>query len=552
MADRAAPRLKPRAEVAVPDEGYRDIVTASAQLLYGSAREQYAVQYRSWQQELWAYSKSVGEYGGVMDWFAAGISRMHLTAAIIRPGQREPELIDDDNDPAVKLMHRLVINSKNGETQYLYKWGRQLGTPGVGYFVGWVRDDGREVFDVKSAQQLRRSTIPFRDPATNKLIKDRNNVVLTGYDVRTGPDQWLKLPHSQLVGRIYRPDDELDYEPTSWSRAALTTLREIDLLNRHIVATLLSRLVFNGLLFIPEEVTFPVNPQFKDAPDPFIAELLAVASRGIKDPGSPASALPFPIRVPAAFVDKFQHMIIASGIDPKIIEARQAAVTRLAEQLPAPPEAMHGNQGSNHWNAWKTSEDNVKMHFGPTMEILSGGITDVYLHPMLEAAGEPIDLPDGGRRVCWYDHSDLVLMPDNSQNAKDARAVIAIKDETYRKELGLDEEDKPTDEERRTMILTDLARQGLPLPDSFYLLYPKDKPSPQQVAQDTAAKSGMLDPVTGKPVLNAGPQGAGNPVADQSNAKKQAPSKPGAPVPAAAVTPAKKPAVKAAPARQGG
>jgi hypothetical protein len=548
VADRTVPRLKPRAEVAVPDEGYRDIVTASAQLLYGSAREQYAVQYKSWQQELWSYSKSVGEYGGVMDWFAAGISRMHLTAAIVRPGQREPELIDDDSDPAVQLMHRLVINAKNGETQYLYKWGRQLGVPGIGYFVGYTRDDGREVFDVKSAQQIRRSTQPFHDPTTNKLIKDRNNVVLTGYDVRTGPDQWIKLPYSQLVGRIYRPDDELDYEPTSWSRAALTTLREIDLLNRHIVATLLSRLVFNGLLFIPEEVTFPVNPQFKDAPDPFIAELLAVASRGIKDPGSPASALPFPIRVPAAFVDKFQHMIIASGIDAKIIEARTSAVQRLSEQLPAPPEAMKGSGDQNHWNAWKDSEDNVKMYFGPTMEVLCGGHTDVYVHPMLQAAGEPIDR-DGGRVVAWYDASDLIVQPDNSTNAEAARDRIVIDDEAYRRLLGLDEEDKPTDDERREMILTDLSRQGLPLPDSYYLLYPDDKPTPQEMAQDTAAKTGMLDPATGKPVLNAGPSGAGRPVADQSNAKKQAPSQPsGAP----AAVPGKKPAVKATPARQGG
>ena len=524
MADRIG-RLRPRDPSVIEgvvEESPRDIVTASAQLLYGTAREQYAVQYRSWQHELWTYAKSVGEYGSVMDWFAAGISRMHLTAAIIRPGQREPELLDDPKDPAVQLIHRLSSNARYGETQYLYKWGRQLGTPGVGYFVAYTDQYGKEIFDVKSAQQIRRSTKPFTDERGG-IAKRDDGTVITGYDVRTAPDIWDKLPYNQLVGRIFRPDDELDYEPTSWSRAALTTLREIDLLNRHIIATLLSRLVFNGLLLIPEEVTFPVNPQFKDAPDPFIAELLAVASRGIKDPGSPASAIPLPIRVKSEFIDKFVHLILATGIDPKVIEARAAAVSRLATQLPAPPEAMEGKGDSNHWNVWKDSEDNVKMYFGPTMEILCGGIDEVFLHPMLFAAGQPIVLPDGAKRITWYDHSDLVVMPDNSENAKDARERVTISDKAYLKALGFDDEDVPTTKEKREQILLDLARQGIPIPDSYYLLYPEDKPDPMEVAQQQADAAALMNSAVAGETPAAGPSG------DKPAAAGSATVKPGAP-----------------------
>lgn len=520
MADRIG-RTRPRdAVVAELVPLAQDIVTAAAQPLYGNPYESFAIQYKSWQQELWTYAKAVGEYGSVMDWFAAGISRMHLTAAIRRPGQREPELIDDDKDPAVQAIHRLVMNAKDGETQFLYKWGRQLGTPGVGYFVGFQKPDGREVFDVKSAQQIRISTQPFRDARGKILLRD-DGTIFTGYDVRTAPNVWEKLPLNQLVGRIFRPDDELDYEPTSWSRAALTTLREIDLLNRHIVATLLSRLVFNGLLLIPEEVTFPVNPQFKEAPDPFIAELIAVASRGIRDPGSPASAIPLPIRVPAAFVDKFQHLILATGIDPKVVEARAAAIQRLSQQLPAPPEAMEGKGDMNHWNAWKDSEDNVKMYFGPTMEILCGGIDEVYTHPILGAAGTPIDR-DGGRVVCWYDASDLIVQPDNSQNIIDARERLEVRSEVYRQGLGLDEEDAPTDEERRIMMLTDMARQGIIPSEAYYLLYPDDKPDPIEQAEEQAEVNTILTDAAIAADPNAGPSGRAA-VAGPSNVKQKAP-----------------------------
>lgn len=508
--DRAIARRRPldlpkvhAGEIVLPDHVKQDLLTASAQMLHGSAREQYAVQYKTWQDELWAYSRAVGEYSNVMNWYASGISRMHLTAALIRPGQREPEMIEDEEDPAVQLVHRLVSHAKNGETQYLYKWGRQLGIPGVGFFLGYEDErSGAEIFDVKSAKQIRRSTIPFKD--VNGVLRDSYGEVMTGFDVRTGPLEWVKLPYNQLVSRIYQPDDELDYEVTSWSRGALTTLREIDLMNRHIVATLLSRLVFNGILFIPQEVTFPVNPQFKDAPDPFIAELIAIASRGIKDPGSPASAVPVPLRVPAEFIDKFVHLILANGVDPKLVEARQAAITNLSQMLPSPPEALKGKSDMNHWNAWKDSEDNVKMYFGPTMEILCGGLNDAYLWPLLKAGGQKIDV-DGARRIIWYDPSDLVVQPDNSANADLAYAQQGITTDAWREALGFDKEDKPTKKQIREQILIKLSSMGIPeMPAAYFLLYPEDKPDPM----DEAVEGAEAQAEANKILIDSMPEGA--------------------------------------------
>lgn len=497
MTDRPAHRRRPRGGALVESraltelsEHERQILVASGQMLHGVNRESYALNYRSWQDELWEYSRSVGEYGSVMDWFASGISRMHLVAAVQHydDNLREPEPITEG--PAAALVADLINNARGGETQYLFKWGRHLGIPGVGFFTAEdkVEYGGRRVYDVKSAKQVRRSTKPLKDDA-GRPLKNAYGEVLTGFDVLEEPNLWRPLGAQSLVARIFRPDDELDFNVTSWSRHALTTLREVDLYNRHIVATLLSRLVFNGILLIPEEVTFPVNPQFKDAPDPFIAELVAIASRGIRDPGSPGSALPVPIRVPAQFIDKFEHLIIATGVDPRVIEGRAAAMGRLARQLPAPPEAMEGKSELNHWNAYLDSADNIKYYFGSTMELLCGGLTEVFLWPMLTAGGASIETPDGrGRYVVWYDISDLTADPDNSENAENARARNSISDTAYLKIVGLDEADVPTKDEKKEQILTALATAGLPIPDSFYKLFPDEQPPPQaaQAAEQMA------------------------------------------------------------------
>jgi len=527
VANAPAARTRPRLPAPL-DQVNPQILVGSAQTLSGAAREQYALQYKTWQDEMWEFTRSIGEFGSVMDWFSAGISRMHLVAANQKPGIREPEMTD--KGPAAQYVDDLVINARGGETQYLYKWGRHLGVAGVGYFIGEDEvgdvDGDSRVFEVKSAKQIRRSQKPFRDPITNQIVRgDDGKPLLAGFDVRIAPNEWRQLAPSSLVARIFRPDDELDYEVTSWARPAITTLREIDLYNRHIIATLLSRLVFNGFLFIPSEVTFPVNPQFKDAPDPFIAELIAIASRGIRDPGSPASAIPVPLRVPAEFIEKFKHLIIATGIDSKVIEARAAALANLSKQLPAPPEAMQGKSDLNHWNAYVDSEDNIKYIFGSTIEILVGGLTEKYLWPIMRAAGLPIK-NDEGRSVVWYDASDLIQKPDNSQNAIDARTRMSIDDVAYRKVIGLDKADQPNDEELRRMLLTNATVAGVPLSDAYFLLYPEDKPEPPKAGDilPDGSVAGALPMGPGRPAAGAPAAGPPSGATNGAAAKRDAPS----------------------------
>lgn len=443
-------------------------LTAASQLLTGAMRETYAIQYKGWQDELWTYTNTVGEFGSVIDWFSAGFSRMHLRAAIWEPGALEPTILE--TGPFAEKVADIVTNANGGETAFLRNWGKHLAVPGVGYFV--AKEDpktGLRTYDVKSADVMRRSARQFdrRD--------EPNGEKLSTFDIQISPDQWETLdPNFSFVTRIYDPDPRHDYYPTSMTKGALTTLREIDLYNRAIIATLMSRIAFNGILFIPSEVTLPVNKQFKDAPDPFIAELVAVASRGIKDPGSPGAAIPLPLRVPGDKIEQFKHLILSTGLDPKIIDARKSAVERLAEQLPAPPEAMTGISDMNHWNAASQSEDNVKLYFAPPMELLCGGMTQNVVRPMLAAEGVNMKTDEMRRTVVWYDASDLTKDADNSTNAEMAFDRIVIKEESLRASTGFDEDDAPSDEEKRVQILTGLAAKGVPLPDSYFLLYPQD------------------------------------------------------------------------------
>lgn len=515
--------MNPRTRPADPVEP--EVLTAASQILDGSPRQQYALQYDTWQDELWAYTQTVGEFGSVMNWFAAGFGRMHLRAAVWKKDSIAPEFLKEGR--AAEMVQELTTRCRGGETEFMRSWAHHLGVPGVGYLV--VRDtpSGRW-YDVKSADVIRRTarTVPNRHTPDGKPLYI--------FQIRTGPDLWEDLdPVNSMVGRIYDRDLRFDYLPTSMTKGSLTTLREIDLINRSIIATMLSRVAFNGILFIPSEVTFPVNEKFKQAPDPFIAELLEYASRGIKDPGSPGAAIPFPLRVPAMYIDKFVHLILSTGIDAKVTDLRTAAISRLAEQLPAPPEAMSGISDMNHWNAATQTEENVKLYFAPPVELLCGGLTEEWLHPMLLAEGSPLTDDEGNPIVVWYDSSDLTTDPDNSENATEGVNKGRITEEAWRETTGFSEDSKPTDEERRLIFLRNLAAEGKPISDAYWLLYPEDKklldeinPPAPQFAPDGAPIAGPDGkfPAVGKPPAdpgNVGPSAGGKKAPTAGKASKE-------------------------------
>jgi hypothetical protein len=130
-------------------------------------------------------------------------------------------------------------------------------------------------------------------------------------------------------------------------------------------------------------------------------------------------------------------------------------------------------------------------------------LSDSYLWPLLKASGEKIDV-DGARRIIWYDPSDLVVQPDNSANADLVHAWGGITDDAWREAMGFDKEDKPTKKQMREQILVRLAAQGLPTPDSFYLLYPEDKPDVMQQTVEGAEAQAEANKI----LIDSMPEGA--------------------------------------------
>lgn len=397
-------------------------------------RARVTPKYDSWQEELWSYYDSLGEFSIAVAWRSYMISRVRLRAAVLKPGSDEPEIID--SGPAADLVN-VFAGGTVSQAGLMRKLSVLLDVPAEGWLIGETIK-GRDDWRIISADEIQRRGRSFQ------VISDESvagNIV------------WRDVASDAMITRIWRPSERLHHIARSPAFAARAAMRELELVNRHITAQYLSRLASAGVVLFPDEVTFPVRPEFADAPDPFIREWIETAAEAIKTPGSASAVIPMPFRVPAEYVDKVKHVDFTVKIDEKIIEKRDSARSQLTAFLNVPGDLLFKAGDVNHWGLWQLEEGAVRTYIAGDVELMVDGLTRGYLHPFLKAQ----NVENAESFVVWYDASELMVRPDKSQNAKDAYDRLEISGKAYRREGGFDEDDAPTNDELIKMILRKLA-----------------------------------------------------------------------------------------------
>ena len=441
-------------------------LTASTQVVDTGRGTKDLIRRMSWQHDAWNFYETNGEYAYAIDWAAQANSRMRLKAARVTPGSDEPEILD--SGPAVDIMDALA-GGVGGQSELLSTGTRLLQIPGDSYAVG--RQNGSvQDWDIYAPDICRMSAGVF--------------------EVQTAESSYERLGPDALVIRIYNKDSRRPWLATSPSRGVVGVLGEIDLINRHIITTLTSRLASNGLLILPQEMSFAGTAQNADGPSALIPQLIEVASQAIKNPGSASAAIPIPLSVPGQWADAIRHLTFAGVLDEKILELRDKSLIRLARSLNVPAEILTGVGGVNHWGAWQIEDSAIKIHLSPIVETMCDGLTQGYLLPALESVGIGAQEDDGSRYLVWYDKSELEQKPDQSERAIQLHDRVAISDAALREASGFDEQSAPTPEEVERQILTRLAYNGQKITDALTeLTGVPTAPVPEPVGAPTSADS---------------------------------------------------------------
>jgi hypothetical protein len=400
-----------------------------------------------WQAEAWELYDLVGELRYYVSWRAASCSRVRLIASEVDPDTGLPTGgIAGDADGNLSAEGQRVMDivksiagGPHGQSQMIKRSVESLTVVGEHYLAivasGTTAADGT--------------------PEMLWLVITREEMKVKGSgDVEIEMPDGTKHQYNPAIDSLFRvwfPRARRAKEADSAVRATLDSLREIVRSTKKIKNASKSRLLNNGILFVPQEMSLPAAqaPIGANQPGAALPTVTGVAGAdqlnnmlynvmkvaGENDDAS-AAFIPLIATVPGEFLEKVQHMDIGRDVTAVEIQTRNDSIARCALGWDVSPERLLGiGSNTNHWSAWQVGDEDVQLHIAPPMETVCGAINDNILKAVFQREGI-----DPTKYVLWYDTTQLTADPDKTEEATEAHDRGAITNEAYRSYLGLSED----------------------------------------------------------------------------------------------------------------
>lgn len=380
----------------------------------------------NWQSKAWDALDAVGELRYYVGWRSSSCSRCRFIASDIDPETGMPTGTTENQ--RVADIVRSIAGGPLGQAQLIKRAVECLTVPGEVWLAILVRPEG-EVWLAVTRDEIK---------------TDARGAVTV--ELPTGEKHEFNQDQDSLV-RVWNPRPRRAKEADSPVRATLDSLHEIVRTTKTISNASKSRLIGNGVVFVPHEMSLPssqspVSDKPGDIMPPLtgtpavqqLQELLfQVAQTAYDDEDSMAALIPMFAGVPGDQVKNVAHLKFDNSVTEIAIKTRNDAIARLAMGLDVTPERLLGlGSNSNHWSAWQIGDDDVRLHIAPPMETLCQAINDQILRVVFEREG--ID-PDA--YMLWYDPAALTADPDLTDEATAAFDRGAVTAEAYRDFLGL-------------------------------------------------------------------------------------------------------------------
>ncbi|AKU45211.1 portal protein [Mycobacterium phage Godines] len=393
-----------------------------------------------WQDDAWKAYDAVGELRYYVGWRSSSASRVRLIASAIDPDTGLPTGSIDEDDRVGARVQQIVnqiAGGALGQAQLIKRVVEQLTVAGE----TWVAI----LFTDKSRLDSNGNPVPEWLALTPEEVRASEKKTII--ELPTGDKHEFRDGLDGMF-RVWNPRARRAREPDSPVRANLDSLKEIVRTTKTIANASKSRLIGNGVVFVPHEMSLPsmnapVASNKPGAPAPPILgtpavqqlqELLfQVAQTAYDDEDSMAALIPMFAAAPGELIKNVTHLKFDNQVTEVAIKTRNDAIARLAMGLDVSPERLLGlGSNSNHWSAWQIGDEDVRLHILPPVEMLCEAITNQVLRTVLMREGI-----DPNAYVVWHDASQLTVDPDKTDEARDAFDRGAITAEAMVKMLGL-------------------------------------------------------------------------------------------------------------------
>lgn len=381
---------------------------------------------RAWQQDAWNLYDITGQLRYIANWVGACLSRCIL---------RVHEVDDQGNigspvdDPQIAQLVSGPLGSGDSRAEALRLCGLDLFVAGEAYLIAESEGGpgGSDLWWVVTSRQLKKTG--------DKITVPRSPM--------HGGGVFTYRPGIDLILRMWTPHPDDTNEPDSSVRSAIPDLRMLKGVRGREFAELDSRLVGNGILFIPDTIDLPHGEDDQSGPDGFAALLMRTMATSLRDRTSAEAMVPIMVQGSAEDIDKVKHLTFWSPMSDHLSDMWTRAILSLGQSLDVPPEVMTGLGGSNHWSAWAVSDAVINEQIAPLAARVASALTVGFLWPGLESLGL-----DPSKYAYKFDTGLLVVRPNRSADAMVYHSAGLISDATARQAGAWNEGDEPSQEER--------------------------------------------------------------------------------------------------------
>lgn len=457
----------------------------------------------SWQTDAWEYYDLIGEVGFSANLIASVTSRVRLFPAFVEDEENEPVHLRavDGLDPAVVKAAsdalRLLGTGNGGSAGLLRDAALNLFVTGECYLVQHPRDvmkDTPETWQIRSVDEVVTTT---KGRNVSVAVKPRRNAK---------PAEYIKIPDSAFIGRVWRMHPRFSDEADSSLKSLLDLMDELLLLNKSARKTLKSRLNA-GLLYIPDEISNISQSDgdldedsdtyaelSDDNSQSFEEELLVSMTAPISDEGAAASIVPLIIRGPGDLGEKIRHISMDQKFDPQHTERADKVLDRILSGLDLPKDVVAGIGDAKYANAVAIEESLFKSHVEPLILLIVDSLTVVFLRPVLRAMGHSDDVID--RIVVWYDPSPITAKPSKAESANIGYDKKILSATSWRRANGFAESDAPTSLEIGQRLAADRGLLSEPLSEALIrMLIPEVMEKVRQDQLEISPAGNQLDAV---------------------------------------------------------
>lgn len=416
--------------------------------------------FQPWQAEALAHYDKLGPCHWPAVFHGQLISPIRLYLGLRDPQSGEITEIDDS-----KGILRPLEDPGGGFASLLSNYATLRFLIGESYLLETPDEDDPDgtVFEIVSPLELRLKpgTGVGGRPEEYQRIRAPG---LTAEELIQAPDEDLDLLDmgEARVWRFHRRHPTYSDQADSPVRSLLHLYEELELLHAEARSSLRSRIARAGILFIDGKLSFTVAGSGEDDAeaegaadeDPEADELLDALIEAMMAAITDQDLPPAPIiaRVEAQFGTKLSDLFYhwKPEVDETFpsTERIDKLIGWIAQGTDLPPEVVLGFSDMNHWNAFLVDDQTWESHGRTDAVAFCQDVTEAYVRPKAQAE----DMESWENVVCWFDPAEVTTDPDRSKNARELYIDGELSGDAYREARGWQDDDAPSDEERRRYL----------------------------------------------------------------------------------------------------